>query len=65
MPYQNQLFVVLFIPGIEEGVTESVARSQNQSVEDSNLRLIKDHQIVDLVGVLNPVIHPPLAQNSF
>lgn len=44
----------------EEGV-----RSQNQSVEDSNLRLIKDHQIVDLVGVLNPVIHPPLAQNSF
>jgi len=43
---------------------EEEFRSQNQSVGDSDPRLIKDHQIVDLMEVLNPLIHPPLAQNS-
>ncbi|MCC5610796.1 hypothetical protein LC612_29635 [Nostoc sp. CHAB 5834] len=33
-------------------------------VEEKLLGFIEDHPIVDLVGVLNPVIHPPVVQNS-
>jgi hypothetical protein len=43
---------------------EEEFRSQNQLVGDSDPPLIEDHQIYDLVGVLNPFIHPPVAQNS-
>ncbi|BAZ50022.1 hypothetical protein NIES4103_26360 [Nostoc sp. NIES-4103] len=35
-----------------------------QSVAGLNPQLIEDHQIENLVGVLNPLIHPPVAQNS-
>ncbi|MEH2004095.1 hypothetical protein [Nostoc sp.] len=34
------------------------------SVGDSDPRLIEDHQIFNLVGVLNPIIHPPVVQNT-
>jgi hypothetical protein len=35
-----------------------------QSVEDSDPRLIEDHQIFNLEGVLNPFIHAPVGQNT-
>ncbi len=43
---------------------EEEFRSQNQLVVGLNPPLIEDHQILNLVGVLNPPIHPTLAQNS-
>ncbi|MEH2167264.1 MAG: hypothetical protein V7K41_11420 [Nostoc sp.] len=56
-------------------IVEEEFRSQNSgvriktlvdslSVAGLNPPLIIDHQILDLVGVLNPFIHPPLVQNS-
>ncbi|MDZ8261741.1 hypothetical protein [Nostoc sp. ChiQUE01b] len=48
---------------------EEEFRSQNSGVRINQSGIqtrdfLVDHQIYDLEGVLNPFIHPPVAQNS-